>query len=247
MQTILVTGASSGIGAALAKEAATRPGAKLVLVARNETRLAETAAACRALGAEVCTEICDVTRREEIRRIIERHRPKIVIANAGVATGEETEENARRTFETNIGGVVNTVFPAIDCRAEKIVIVSSMTAYHGMASCPSYAASKAAVKAWGAGLRGFLAPKGIAVVTVCPGFVRSGITDKNTFKMPFFMESDEAAHIIWRGIDRNRPLVSFPWPMRFAAWLGSILPERLAQKIYSRLPAKSVPPPPGAP
>lgn len=231
---ILITGASSGIGAALAIEAAKRPDAELILMGRDAARLARTAAKC----PRCQTVVCDTTDRAKMREAIECNRPEIVIANAGVATGEENEENARRTFETNLGGVLNTVFPAIDCKAGKIVLVSSMTGYRGMANCPSYAASKAAVKAWGSGLRGMLKSQGIDVITVCPGFVRSGITAKNTFKMPFFMEADEAARIIWRGIDSNTPLISFPWPMRLAAWLGSILPERLAQAIYSRLPKK---------
>ena len=229
----------------MAAEAAKRGAKRLFLLGRDAMRLRESAERC--IGCEVECIVVDVTDRMLMRETIERVAREcpldVVIANAGVATGQENEINARHTFEVNIGGVANTVFPAIDVftarRCGKIVIVSSMTAYHGMASCPSYAASKAAVKAWGAGLRGMLRKQGIDVCVVCPGFVRSGITDKNDFRMPFFMEADKAARIIWRGILRNSPLIAFPWQMRFAAWLGAMLPEAIADKLYSRLPKKS--------
>ena len=78
----------------------------------------------------------------------------------------------------------------------------------------------------------------IKVSVVCPGFVRSGITDKNTCPMPFFLESEKAAAIIAQRIDKNVGLIAFPWPVRFAAWFMSILPNRISQFVYDRLPHK---------
>ena len=107
-----------------------------------------------------------------------------------------------------------------------------------LASCPSYSASKAAVKTWGLANRRPLAREGIRMNVVCPGFVRSRITDKNTCPMPFFMEADRAARIILDRVDRNVGLISFPWPMRFASWLLAICPWRIAERISSMLPKK---------
>ena len=246
MRNILITGASSGIGAALAKEAARLGAERLFISGRNAERLSDAAAKC---ACAVHQRTIDVTNRAAMREWLEECDSiaplDVVVANAGRATGEETETNARDTFAVNLDGALNTVFPAIDAmrrrRRGKIAIVSSMTAYHGMPQCPSYSASKAALKAWGAGLRGMLAREGISVSVICPGFVRSRITDRNTCPMPFFMEADKAARIIWRGIARNAPLVAFPWQMRLASWFMASLPERLSSAIFARLPQKENP------
>ena len=120
-----------------------------------------------------------------------------------------------------------------------IAITSSMTGYHGMPQCPAYSASKAFAKAWGAALRGSLRGEGIVVTTICPGFVRSRITDQNTCPMPFFFEASAAADIIGRGIARGRGLVAFPWPMRLAMWWISSLPEVLSERLFRLLPDKN--------
>ena len=147
----------------------------------------------------------------------------------------------------DVGGVANTVLPAIALyrkpgvarAAKRIAITSSMTGYHGMPQCPAYSASKAFAKAWGAGLRGSLRREGIVVTTVCPGFVRSRITDENTCPMPFFLEAPAAAEIVGRGIAKGKGLVAFPWPMRLAMWLVSSLPEFLSERLFRLLPEKS--------
>ena len=172
----------------------------------------------------------------------------LVWANAGVSTGgcEDDEEAVRQVFSVNLDGVLNTLYPAIDCFrrterdrfARRLAITSSMTGYHGMPQCPAYSASKACVKALGSALRGRLRSAKICVTTICPGFVRSRITDQNTCPMPFFMEAGQAAAIIAKRIDKNVGLIAFPWPMRFAAWLGSVLPSKISEFIYARLPYK---------
>ena len=125
--------------------------------------------------------------------------------------------------------------------ARRIAITSSMTGYHGMPQCPAYSASKACVKALGAALRGRVRGEGIAVTTICPGFVRSRITDRNTCPMPFFMEADRAARIILARTDRNTGLIAFPWPMRLATWLLASLPFRVNEWINRLLPDKIAP------
>ncbi|MBR4654073.1 MAG: SDR family NAD(P)-dependent oxidoreductase [Kiritimatiellae bacterium] len=246
---ILITGASSGIGAALAVECARRGAKALFLCGRDAARLETVAAECRAAGtAEVRAEIVDVTDEGAVSRWMAACDAAfplgLVFANAGRGTGRESAENVRATFALNVGGVVNTVLPAIELyRARKaggqIVITASIAGYAPLPGCPSYAATKAGMKSWGLSLRGFLRPEGIRVNVVCPGFVRSRLTDRNTCPMPFFMEAPKAARIILDRVERNVGLIAFPWPMRLAVWGMSLLPWRLAEFIGSLLPAKN--------
>jgi short-subunit dehydrogenase len=246
----LITGASSGIGAALAEECARR-GETLFLCGRNTERLAAVAERCRAAArsaghdaAQVSSEVIDVADDAAVRDWIARCSAQApldrVFANAGVSTGVETEANVRRTFAVNVGGVVNTTLAALECGARQIVITASIAGYGPLKACPSYSATKACVKTWGLALRGALAAQGTKVNVVCPGFVRSRITDGNTCPMPFFLEADVAARKILRGADRNVGLIAFPWPMRFATWLLSILPFRLNEQINRLLPKKVI-------
>jgi NAD(P)-dependent dehydrogenase (short-subunit alcohol dehydrogenase family) len=170
----------------------------------------------------------------------------LVFANAGRGTGRETAENVRATFALNVGGVVNTVLPAIALfrartpeRGGQIVIMASIAGYAPLPGCPSYAATKAAMKSWGLSLRGFLRREGIRVNVVCPGFVRSRLTDRNTCPMPFFMEAPKAAQIILARVRRNVGLIAFPWPMRLGSWFLSVVPWRLSEWIARLLPEKN--------
>lgn len=246
---ILITGASSGIGEALAIHYAAAGAKRLSLCGRNADRLEKVAQTCRQSGVKVETKILDVAEAENTAEWINDCNTKqplnLVFANAGVATLAETPENVRKTFDTNVMGVVNTVLPAIEIfkkapseQIKHIVITSSVAGYHGMPACPSYSASKACVKAWGEGLRLDLQRFGINVSTICPGFIRSRITDKNTCPMPFFMEADQAARIIAERVEKNVGLIAFPWQMRLAVWLGSILPNCVSDRIYAKLPYK---------
>ena len=246
---VLVTGASSGIGAAVAEECARRGVKHLFLCGRDAGRLAEVAERCRETGsASVQADVVDVTDEKataEWMANCDATAPLgLVFANAGRGTGRESAANVRATFALNVGGVVNTVLPAIDLfRARRaggqIVITASIAGYAPLPGCPSYAATKACVKSWGLSLRGFLHPEGIKVNVVCPGFVRSRLTDRNTCPMPFFMEAPAAARKIVDGVVRNVGLIAFPWPMRLAVWGMSLLPWRLSETVGRLLPAKN--------
>lgn len=244
--TTLITGASSGIGAALAIESARR-GGRLFVCGRDKARLDAVAGKCRDLGATVRADIVDVADEAATRRWLESCDAESpidrVFANAGVSTGEETEANVRRTFAVNVGGTVNTVLPVIELFRRRgrgqIIITASIAGYGPLKACPSYAATKSCLKTWGLSLRGALAREGIRVSVVCPGFVRSRITDKNTCPMPFFMEAEKAAAIILTRADRNTGLIAFPWPMRLASWGLSILPQRLNELVGRVLPNKA--------
>ena len=243
---VLITGSSSGIGEAIALECAKR-GDRLFLCGRNHERLEDVANRCRACGATVRADVLDVTDENAVRAWIascDADAPlDRVFANAGIGTGLEDETNVRKTFATNVNGTVNTVLPAIEIyRARKsggqILLTASIAGYGPLKSCPSYSGTKACIKTWGLALRGMLASEGIKVSVICPGFVRSRLTDRNTCPMPFFMEADKAARIILKRADRNVGLIAFPWPMRFATWFLSILPFRLNEFINRMLPEK---------
>ena len=249
--SILITGASSGIGEALALACAQRGAKHLFLCGRNAERLASVAARCRELGAEVEAREVDVTDESATRDWIaacDAAAPlELVISNAGIGTGVESEANVRRTFATNVNGNLNVVLPLLERfraapegRARRqVVITASIAGYAPLSTCPAYAATKAAMKSWALSFRKPLAREGIRMNVICPGFIRSRITDRNTCPMPFFMEADRAARIILDRVDRNVGLIAFPWPMRFATWLLSICPWRLAEFISGILPEKN--------
>ena len=253
-RSILITGASSGIGHALARIYA-GPGVTLALGGRDAMRLDAAAAESRARGAEVRSFAADVTDAAAMRRHVEEaHRASpldLVIANAGISEisgpGGETEEQARRIFAVNVDGVMNTVFPAIDAMRVRtasggvrgqIAIMASLAGFHGYPGAPAYVASKNAVRAWGESLRGELHGDGIRVSVICPGFVATPMTAGATFPQPFKISAERAAEIVKRGLARDRSRIAFPWPTYFAAWLGIALPERMVDPLIRRMPNK---------
>ena len=248
--SLLITGASSGIGGALALAYA-RAGVSLALTGRNGDRLASVAADCRAAGAEVTEAVIDVTDGPAMAdwvASLDAKRPlDLVIANAGTSAGTgggtESDEQARHIFAVNLDGVVNSVTPAVALmrprRYGQIAIMSSLAAFRGFPGAPAYCASKAAVRVWGESLRGHLAPSGIAVSVICPGFVKSRMTAVNSFPMPFLMETEKAARLIKRGLARDRARIAFPWQLAAAIWLLSALPPGLTERAMRRLPEKT--------
>lgn len=251
MKHILITGASSGIGAALAEYYAA-PDVCLNLSGRHEARLADIAAICREKGAAVETALVDVTDRDGMARWIERvdaAQPlDLVIANAGISGGTggvmagEPVDQAREIFDVNLTGVLNTVAPVlprmIERGAGQIALISSLAGFRGYPSAPAYSASKGAVRFYGEALRGAVSKTGVKVNVVCPGFVVSRMTDANDFYMPMLMSADKAAAKIADGLSRNKGRIAFPLMLHCSAWFISVLPDCLAQKFLSHMPAK---------
>jgi short-subunit dehydrogenase len=248
-RSILLTGASSGIGRALAIASAA-PGVTLALSGRDPARLAMVADDCRAKGAVVEVRSVDVTDREAMAAWIaqaeERAPLDLVIANAGISAGTggggETGDQTRRIFAVNVDGVINTVLPALPAmrarRRGQVAIMSSLAGFVGFGGAPAYCASKAAVRVWGEALGGWLAAEGIAVSVICPGFVDSPMTAVNTFPMPLKMDADRAASIILRGLAGQRPRIAFPWPMLAMVRLIAALPSGLQAMVSRRMPKK---------
>lgn len=252
-KSILITGASSGIGEALALLYAA-PGVFLALSGRNEDRLESVAARCRTKGAEIDLALLDVTDRgameDWITNIDSIHTLDLIIANAGISGGTggvmngEPAGQAREIFDVNLGGVLNTVLPVlprlIKRKSGQIAIISSMAGFRGFPSAPAYSASKGAVRFYGEALRGSLKETGVKINVVCPGFVKSRMTDANDFTMPFLMDTDKAAVIIAKGLAQNVSRIAFPFPTHIMSWFVSVLPDCLAQLILGKLPAKGM-------
>ena len=248
-RSIVITGASSGIGAALA--AAYAAGVHLALVGRDSQRLAETAATCRQAGDEVTDATIDVCDRSAMETwLTERdlgHPIELAVANAGIsagtAAGWERPEQTQAIFAVNLEGALNTVLPLLPRMLARgrgqIALMSSLASFRGFPGAPAYCASKAAVRIWGESLRPELKPSGVTVSVICPGFVESRMTAHNDFHMPLLMPSASAARVIRRGLERGQARIAFPWPMYAAAWLIAALPPGLTGALLGRLPRKS--------
>jgi short-subunit dehydrogenase len=250
-RTILITGASSGIGKALALLYAA-PDTTLFLTGRNNARLQEVEALCLQRGAMVDTLTLTVTDRTTLEAQLlawDQLSPiDIVIANAGISGGtskdaKQSETQLREIIDINLIGTFNTVNPLIPLmRARKqgqIVLMSSMAGFRGMPNAPAYSTSKVAVRAYGDALRPLLKPDGITVSTIFPGFVKTPMTDANSFRMPFLMEVERAAEIIKRGIDGKKAFIAFPWQMHALCWFLGALPRRAGDWILTRAPKKN--------
>jgi NADP-dependent 3-hydroxy acid dehydrogenase YdfG len=247
---ILITGASSGIGEALALAYA-GAGVRLALTGRDAARLEAVAEACRARGAAAETAVLDVADRaamaDRLTRWDDAAPLDLVIANAGISAGtgggQESEAQLRTIADVNVSGVINTVAPLlprlIARRRGQIALMSSLAGFRGVAGAPAYCASKAWVRVYGESLRLELAAHDIRVSVICPGFVRSRMTAVNRFPMPFLMDAERAARIIQRGLAGNRGRIAFPLPMVAAVWLLNALPARLADALLAGLPRKT--------
>ncbi len=255
-RSVLITGASSGIGETLALSYAA-PGVYLALTGRDAGRTESVAAACRAKGATVLAETVDAADAAAMADFIARAHAAapldLVIANAGISAGSggrgESTEQARRVLSVNVEGVVNTAGPAIDRMIEKpragrelrgqIAIVSSLAGFRGFPGAPAYCASKAAVKVWGEGMRGELHRFGIGVTVICPGYIRTRMTEGNKFRMPLLMDADRAVRIIRRGLARNKARIAFPWILHVMVQLIAALPPGWTDPLFRKLPKKS--------
>lgn len=249
---VAITGASSGIGAAIALACAA-PGATLHLAGRNAARLADVAAAARAGLAEVRETLLDVRDAALCNAwVVATGGLDLLVANAGASGGtggvSEPDDQARLIFDTNVTGVLNTALPALrlmalqspgqDGMRGRIAVVSSLAAFVASPVAPAYTASKAAVRVWAEAMDGAEAPRGVRFHAVCPGFVRSPMTDANGFPMPLLMDADRAAAIILRGLASGRTTIAFPLPLALAARMAGALPVRVRNALFRLAPAK---------
>jgi short-subunit dehydrogenase len=244
MQSIVITGASSGIGKALALRYAS-PGVRLGLLGRNEARLRETASECEKRGAIASVAVIDVKEREALSRWLEdfdRASPiDLLIANAGVIAGSvadgdiEPANAARDLVEINLIGTMNTVQPLLPLmiarKRGQIALISSLAAFVPLAHAPSYAASKSAILNYGLSLRDLLTEKGVKVNVICPGYVETQMSKREKGAKPFLMSPERAVDIIMRGLERNKAVIAFPGMFSWSTRFSAILPERLRRRL----------------
>ncbi|MBI1272615.1 MAG: SDR family NAD(P)-dependent oxidoreductase [Alphaproteobacteria bacterium] len=247
---IVITGASSGLGAALALAYAA-PGVRLSLCGRNTARLEQIAVEARAKGAMAVTATIDVTSRGAMQAwllSLDTAQPvDLVIANAGIsggtAAGSESAQQVHEIMAINVDGMLNTVQPLLGAMTARgrgqIAIMASLAGFRGFPGSPAYCASKAAAKVYGEGLRGDMAYKGVGVSVICPGYVKTPMTNGNKFPMPFLMTAERAAGIIKRGLARNKPRIAFPFTMYFLVWFLALLPPALTDGMLAFLPKKA--------
>jgi short-subunit dehydrogenase len=245
--SILITGASSGIGAALARRYA-RPGIHLALGGRDPRRLGAVAAGCRDSGATVREQSVDVTDRAAmaawIAQVDREASLDLVIANAGTA-GQHLPHGPERTrmvFGVNLEGVLNTIEPAETAMLARgrghLALMSSLASFYGSHRWPAYSGSKAAVRCLGEGLRTRLAPSGIIVSVICPGYVDTPMTAGIRPRLPLTTSAARAAAIIERGLARGQARIAFPLATYFAVRVVAALPPTLVGRLMARSPKK---------
>jgi short-subunit dehydrogenase len=249
-KNILITGASSGLGMALAIGYA-KQGVHLYLTGRSHKRLLDVKKICVHKGATADEKVIDLTDAKKFSAWVDTiyasgGKIDLVIANAGISAGTEggaeSVQQVQKIFATNIDGVINTIHPVIDYMVQEkkgqVAIISSLAGYRGLPSSPAYSASKAAVKIYGEGLRGSMANKGIGVTVVTPGYIRTPMTDVNNFKMPLLMDATRAARIIIRKLSHNPARIAFPFGLYFVVWLLSVFPPCCTDWLLMMLPGK---------
>lgn len=240
---VVITGASSGIGEAMVLEYVRR-GARVLAIARRAERLEGLAAKAAAGPGEVVVAVCDVLQSERLREVVAAAIEKwggidVAIANAGISSvsgGSSMDfEEARRISEVNYHGMLNlfgAVFPSMSAAGSgHLVGIASLAGLRGMPTAPAYSASKAAMQAFLDGLRVRVRRTGIRVTTVNPGFIRSEMTAKHRFKMPFLMETEAAARLIVRRLERRPAVIEFPLPMSLGVRLLRALPSPLFDRL----------------
>ena len=245
---IIITGASSGIGAALAN-AYSKEAKNILLIARNLEKL-KTLKRKLEQHCNITIAVCSVTDQEKMITTLndfDKNNPvDLIFANAGISAGTsgkgEGIEQVSNIFATNINGVVNTIYPLLDKLKErkkgKIILISSMASFRGLPSAPAYSTSKATVRYLGESLRGFLKPFNIKVITICPAYIKSPMTDTNPFPMPLIYSMEKAIKKIRKAVEKNKPILIFPKIIYYTIMLTNLLPKKISDTIYGKLPKK---------
>lgn len=235
----MITGASSGLGEALALHYA-RSGtvARLTVHGRDERRLGSVIDRCTALGTPTAGFLAAVEDAAAMASEIGRAQVDVpldlVIANAGIA-GDGTVEQGRAVLAVNLLGVWNTIAPVLPsmraARRGQLGLMSSLAGIRGLADAAPYCAAKAGARVLAESLRLDLAKDGIEVSAICPGFVDTPLTRQNPFSMPWLMPPEQAAARIALGLERNEAMIAFPWQLAALVRLIGILPNPLAERV----------------
>jgi len=245
---VIITGASSGIGTALAKYYAQR-GATLGLIARRRTELEQFKSRLSATVEIYPADVRDAAALQAAASdFIAKHGcPDIVIANAGVSVGTLTQMPEDLTafqdvFDINVMGMVKTFQPFIEpmrkARSGILVGIASVAGYRGLPGSAAYSASKAAAISYLESLRVELKTSGIRVVTICPGYIATPMTAKNPYPMPFLIDADTAAHKFARVIKSGKNYAVVPWQMAIVARVMRLIPNWIFDQLFLKVPRK---------
>lgn len=241
---VFITGASGGIGQALAARYA-QAGWRLALAARRDAEIEQWARA-QGLGAERCVAYAaDVAQIDSVvvagQRCIEQQGlPDVVVANAGISVGIDTAvredlDVMADTFALNNVGVAATFHPFLAPMKQRgagtLVGVASVAAIRGLPGHGAYCASKAGVVAYCESLRGECRGTGVKVVTIVPGYVATPLTAGNSYGMPFMLQADDFAERALRAIASGSSYRVIPWQMGVVAKLLRLLPNPLFDKL----------------
>ncbi|HHF7368002.1 TPA: SDR family NAD(P)-dependent oxidoreductase [Legionella bozemanae] len=246
-KTILITGASRGIGEQIAFRYA-MPNVNLILIARDLKKLTHVAQHCQEQGANTIYESIDVRDANSLKEFIIDVDSKmpidLLIANAGVSSTlqanwqPEKEEDINQVFAINLQGTMNTVNPLIHRMIERkkgqIAMMGSIAGLRGLPQSPSYCASKAALHVYGQSLRAWLIRYQIHVNVICPGYIKTDMSDKLTGPKPFLISSEKAAKIIQKGLLKNKTYIVFPWPLHMLIKCSHLLPSKPVDAILNR-------------
>lgn len=242
----MITGASSGIGRALAMDLASK-GAKVGLVARRAEILGEIFNEIESKGGKALVLPADVQDDKAVSATADRLRKHfgpidVLIANAGIGTSTAAAElqpnGVASVININVIGAANSalaVIPEMVVRGQgHLVVISSLAAYRGLPKSAAYCASKAAVSAFFESLRLDLEPKGIYVTIIHPGFIKTPLTAGRDAKMPFLMELDAAVEKIVWAIENRKKSYAFPWQLASIVRLGMVMPNSMYDWIARR-------------
>jgi short-subunit dehydrogenase len=236
-KVVVITGASSGIGLKIAEQLADE-GCHLALLARRIELLEEIKKRISRDDLNILTLRCDISSREEVTHAFTEifkvfNRIDIALLNAGVdhriKTKNFNSKYAEEIFGVNVLGLIYCVEALLPKLKEQqhgmIVGVSSLAEVRGFPKSGFYCASKAAASKFLESIRVELRKYNIKVLTVKPGFVKTPMTDKNEFKMPFLMDVKKAASIIIKGMKKEKRIIQFPFPLVIGASLIKMLPD----------------------
>jgi len=248
VKTLVITGASSGLGLALARHYLA-DGAVVAAIARRGELLDQLVTEFPGRVHVYALDVCDVEALQQAADdfIAKAGLPDIVIANAGVSAGTLTEyaedlDVYQRVMDINVLGMVKTFQPYVaamrDARHGTLVGIASVAGFRGLPGAGAYSASKAAAISYLESLRVEMHGSGVQVVTICPGYVKTPMTAVNPYPMPFILDVDEAARRIVRAIDRQTSFVVIPWQMGMVGWLLKRLPRWVYDRLFARAPHK---------
>jgi short-subunit dehydrogenase len=244
---VFLTGASSGIGEALAIALAKR-GAILGLLARRKELLKKLAAECETVGGTARVFACDVTDEDAVLAAADEfsaefNRIDILIANAGIG-GNDADTRAlkpvavKKVIDINLMGAVNSVHAVLPRMLEngsgQIVAISSLAGFRGLPKSAAYSASKAGMTAFFESVRLDVKHSGVSVTIIQPGFIRTPLTSGRSSKMPFLMDLEAAVPLFLRAIEKKKKFAAFPWQLATIVRAGKLMPAWLYDRIAGR-------------